>query len=103
MSKTLRGDEEAIAKSAVAAVCPDAAVRRTLGGKSFTGKQCLVAVGKAAWKMAEAALPCLHRTPESGIVIIKYRHIEHNLPYIPALKPVTRFPMTTPLLPPARH
>lgn len=82
MNKALRGDAEAIARSAVAAVCPDATVRRALDGKSFTGRQYLVAVGKAAWKMAEAALLCLHRPPESGIVITKYGHIEHALPSI---------------------
>lgn len=75
MNKALRGDAEAIARSAVAAVCPDAAVRRALDGKSFTGRQYLVAVGKAA-------LLCLHRPPESGIVITKYGHIEHALPGI---------------------
>lgn len=79
MNKTLRKDAEAIARSAVAAVCPDTAVRRALDGKSFAGRLYLVAVGKAAWKMAEAALPCLDHPPESGIVITKYGHIEHAL------------------------
>lgn len=79
MNKTLRKDAEAIARSAVDAVCPDTAVRRALDGKSFAGRLYLVAVGKAAWKMAEAALPCLDHPPESGIVITKYGHIEHAL------------------------
>lgn len=82
MNIDLRKDAEGIARSAVAAVCPDAAVRRALEGKSFAGRLFLVAVGKAAWKMTEAALPCLDHPPENGIVITKYGHIEHALPGI---------------------
>lgn len=82
MNQILRKDAEVIARSAVASVCPDVAVRRALAEKRFSGRLYLVAVGKAAWKMAEAALPCLNHSPERGIVITKYGHVEHALPGI---------------------
>ena len=49
MNQELRKDTEAIARGAIAAVSPEAAVRRVLTGKRFSGKLYLVCVGKAAW------------------------------------------------------
>lgn len=82
MNQKLRADAEAIARGAIAAVCPDAAVRRALLGRSFGGKLYLVSVGKAGWKMAETALDCLEQPIEKGIVITKYGHVERPLPGI---------------------
>lgn len=79
MNQTLRKDAETIARGAIVAVSPDAAVRRALQGRSFSGKLYLVSVGKAAWKMAETALSCLEQPVESGIVITKYYHVKHLL------------------------
>ena len=52
----LRNDCDQIVRRAIAAVQPDAAVRRALEGNPFQGgRVVLVAVGKAAWSMARAA------------------------------------------------
>ncbi len=80
MNQSLRQDAEKIARGAVAAVSPEAAVRRALTGKSFSGKLYLVSVGKAAWKMAEVAVSCLEKPIEKGIVVTKYHHVEQPIP-----------------------
>ena len=80
MNQELRKDAEAIARGAIAAVSPEAAVRRALEGKTFSGKLYLVSVGKAAWKMAEVATSCLEQPLEAGIVVTKYDHVEHPIP-----------------------
>ena len=46
---------------------PDAAVTRALEGRDFPGKVVLVAAGKAAWQMADAAVGCLGDRIHSGI------------------------------------
>lgn len=79
MNVKLRNDAETIVRGAIAAVCPDMAVKRALQNINFTGKLYLAAIGKAAWKMAEAALACLDYPLEKGIVITKYGHAEHPL------------------------
>ena len=71
----LRRDAQAIITGAIAAVRPDAAVRRALHGHSFSGKVILVAVGKAAWSMARAAHDVLGELIDAGIVITKYGHV----------------------------
>ena len=56
----LRNDCDQIVRRALAAVQPDAAVRRALEGNPFQGgRVVLVAVGKAAWSMARAACDCV--------------------------------------------
>lgn len=56
MNQILRKEAEEIVRYAIKAVCPDAAVRRALQGRCFSGRLYLVAVGKAAWKMAQTAM-----------------------------------------------
>lgn len=80
MNQALRRDAEAIARRAVAAVSPEAAVRRALAGKRFPGRLYLVSVGKAGWKMAQVAAECLTQPLENGIVVTKYAHVEHPIP-----------------------
>ena len=46
MYQALRCDAEKIARGAIAAVSPEAAVRRVLTGKTFSGRLYLVSVGK---------------------------------------------------------
>ena len=77
---TLREDAESIVRSAIGAVLPDQAVRRALEGRRFPGRLFLVAVGKAAWRMASAALEALEKAPDGGLVISKYGHIPAPLP-----------------------
>ena len=83
MYQALRCDAEKIVRGAIAAVSPEAAVRRVLTGKTFSGKLYLVSVGKAGWKMAQAAVSCLEQPIEQGIVVTKYGHVEHPIPGIP--------------------
>ena len=73
----LRNDCDQIVRRAIAAVQPDAAVRRALEGNPFQGgRVVLVAVGKAAWSMARAACDCVGGRLDGGIVITKHGHSE---------------------------
>lgn len=76
MDAILRSHAEQIVKSAIGAVLPDEAVIRALEGKTFPGKVILVAAGKAAWQMANAAWSVIGETIISGIVITKYDHVK---------------------------
>ena len=80
MNKTLRKDAETIARAAVDAVKPDAAVRRAVEAMTFSGRVYLVAAGKAAWQMAKAALDCLPVKIAGGVVVTKYDHVMGELP-----------------------
>ena len=82
MNPKLHEDVVHIVTSAIDAVKPDAAVRRALHGMTFPGRVFLVAVGKAGWQMAHAALQCLPTTPTQGIVVTKYGHVTAELPGI---------------------
>lgn len=75
----MRKDCERIVRAAIAAVQPDEAVRRALEGRDFgEGKLLVIAVGKAAWAMANAAASCLPRF-DRGVVITKYAHTQGNI------------------------
>lgn len=74
MEQELRRDAAYIIRRSIAEVLPDAAVRRALEGRSFSGRVVLVAVGKAAWQMAEAAYACLGDRICAGAVVTKYGH-----------------------------
>jgi len=75
MTDRLRQDAEAIALSAIDAVRPDEAVKRALENVTLSDSVYLVAVGKAAWQMAQAAVKYLPRAPKDGIVLTKYGHV----------------------------
>lgn len=79
---TLSQDAQTIINAAVAAAQPDAAVKKALAESPINcaGKLVLVAIGKAAWSMANAAftVPGIHI--DSGIVITKYGHSKGALP-----------------------
>lgn len=84
-------DAQKIISDSIAAVLPDEAVRRALTGRSFPGQVVLVAIGKAAWRMANTACNTLGRQISRGIVITKYAHSEGpigNLEIIEAGHPV---------------
>ena len=76
MNLQLRQDAEYIARNAIDAVKPDAAVRRALEQAELTDSVYLVAVGKAAWQMALSAVKCLRK----GIVVTKYDHVMGEIP-----------------------
>ncbi len=68
-------------RAALAAALPDTAVRKALDGTEFgKGRTVLVAVGKAAWQMAHAAVEQLGSRISDGVVITKYGHSRGDLP-----------------------
>ena len=80
MNGKLRADAEKIVRSAIEAVKPDEAVRRALKNVTLSSRVYLVAVGKAAWQMAAAAVQELKMPLCDGIVITKYGHAMGQLP-----------------------
>ncbi len=77
----MRRDAEVIIQAALAACLPDAAVRRALEGKRFSGgKLVLLAIGKAAWQMAATAAEVLGERLTTGLVITKYGHGNGAIP-----------------------
>ena len=80
MNKELRKDAEMIARCAIEAVKPDAAVCRALENVALTGNIYLVSVGKAAWQMAAAAVRQLKVPVCKGIVATKYDHVMGDIP-----------------------
>ena len=71
---TLRKTADQIVQAAIRAVQPEAAVQRALEGFSCEGRIVLVAIGKAAWSMADAAWSALGTKISAGAVITKYHH-----------------------------
>lgn len=69
-------DAQRIISDSIAAVLPDEAVRRALTNRSFPGRVVLVAIGKAAWRMANTAYDTLGDQIDRGVVITKYDHSE---------------------------
>ncbi len=62
-------------QAAITAAQPDEAVRKALEGRDFgSGRVVLVAAGKGAWQMANAASRILGSRIDTGIVITKYDH-----------------------------
>ena len=74
MEQTLRQMAGQIMIQALAAVQPDAAVRSTLEQAELSGRVYLVAIGKAAWQMANAAYQTLSARITDGVVITKHGH-----------------------------
>ena len=70
----VREDAKRIWQQAIAAVQPDSAVRRALENAQFPGAVHLVAIGKAAWSMANAAFAALGGKIADGVVVTKYDH-----------------------------
>ncbi|MCR5010661.1 MAG: glycerate kinase [Clostridia bacterium] len=80
MDLALRKDADRIIKESIAAVLPDEAVKKALRSyRPRGGKTVLVAAGKAAWQMANAAADVLGRV-DKGIVITKYGHVMGSIP-----------------------
>ena len=82
MNQELRKDAKQIIDEAIASVQPDAAVRRALSNIVFSEHVYIVAIGKAGWQMANAAVSYLQENGikyEKGIVITKYHHVMGQL------------------------
>ena len=71
---TIREDALKIIDEAVRAVYPENAVKEALESFESEGEIKVVAIGKAAWRMAEAARGSLGDCISEGIVITKYKH-----------------------------
>lgn len=82
MNQQLRQDADRIIADAIHAVLPDQAVIRALEAASFPGRIRLVAAGKAAWQMAQAASKTLGDSLECGVICTKYGHCGGKLPKI---------------------
>lgn len=79
----LRQDADGIIQESLAAILPDAAVKKALMGYTFSaGRIVLVAAGKAAWQMARAAAEVLGDRIHDGIVITKYDHVMGEIPRV---------------------
>ena len=75
MSENLRKDADRIIDGAIKESLPDSAVRKALQEFPETkGKVVLIAVGKAAWQMADAAYSFLGNRISGGVVVTKYDH-----------------------------
>ena len=71
----MRRDAEYIYKKAIRESLPDSAVRKAISEITLPkGRLILVAIGKAAWKMAECAYSILGDRIDSGAVITKHAH-----------------------------
>ncbi len=78
----LREDALEIVRRAIDAVLPEAAVREALGRGELAarlkeagrGRVILAAIGKAAWRMAQAASEALGDRLAGGVLITKYGH-----------------------------
>ena len=75
-------DARTILDDAIAAVLPEAAVARALAQHALPARVHLVAIGKAAWRMASAACAALGDRIVSGVVLTKYGHSGGELPRI---------------------
>ena len=66
--------------SAIQACLPDEAVKKALRNLPIVkGRLLLIAIGKAAWKMADTASKMLGDRIDRGIVITKYQHSEGTI------------------------
>lgn len=79
MNELFRAHANIIINETIHAVLPDVAVKRALSQMHFEGRVILVAVGKAAWQMANAASQALGERIGCGIVITKYGHIKGEI------------------------
>lgn len=70
-------DAKQIIRASIEAVLPDAAVARALGGRRVNGPVTLISIGKAGWRMADAAYRVLGaENVKQGVVVTKYDHSE---------------------------
>ncbi len=80
MLEGLRADAEKIYTGAIKACLPEKTVKDALEGfKAPRGRLVLVSIGKAAWRMANAAYGALGEKINSGAVITKYGHSEGSI------------------------
>lgn len=74
MCTQMVGEMRTIFRESIDAVLPEAAVRGALCAHPVSGAVTLVAIGKAAWRMAAAAYEMLGERVARGLVVTKYGH-----------------------------
>ncbi len=74
MCTQMVGEMRTIFRESIDAVLPEAAVRDALCAHPVSGAVTLVAIGKAAWRMAAAAYEMLGERVARGLVVTKYGH-----------------------------
>ena len=79
MSNKLRADAYKIFNESIEAVKPEKAVKEALQKSERLESITLIAIGKAAWRMARAAGDILGKEVKQGVVITKYGHGQGNL------------------------
>lgn len=67
-------DARKIIKRTIADVMPDRAVRNSLNELQLNGNIYIIAIGKAAWVMAQAASAFLNDKVKTGLIVTKYGH-----------------------------
>jgi hydroxypyruvate reductase len=77
--KLLSSDALYIVQKAIETVLPEKAVEAALKDFHTEGKKVLIAIGKAAWRMAFAAKKVLGDRIDDGIVTTKYDHSQGNI------------------------
>ncbi len=82
MTHSVDQDARFIIRHAIQRVLPDEAVIKELEHRAWESDLFLVAIGKAAWRMAYAAKKALGKKIMGGIVITKYEHSEGAIPGI---------------------
>lgn len=80
MNPKLHSEAQQIIEYAIGRSLPDRAVTDALKKMNLSGNIYLVAIGKAAWQMANAAVRCLEQPPADGIVLTKYGHVKGPIP-----------------------
>ena len=76
----LRQDAHKIIEVSIEAVLPDAAVKSALKDKDFNKAVTVIAIGKAAWRMAQASCSVLGDQIRQGLIVTKYGHSQGALP-----------------------
>lgn len=81
---SLYQDAKHIMDQALLSALPDTAVQKALSDLNLNddGRVVLIAIGKAAWQMAKAALDALGERVDSGVVITKHDHSMGDLPRV---------------------
>lgn len=67
-------DARKIIKQTIADVMPDRAVRNSLNELQLNGNIYIIAIGKAAWVMAQTASAFLNDKVKIGLIVTKYGH-----------------------------
>jgi len=79
---SIHSDAQTLIKNIIADNMPQQSVEKALTNHKFSGNVYLIAIGKAAWTMAEKVSDYLGDRLVRGIVVTKYKHSGGALPRI---------------------